>query len=84
MPSALLEQTRSIMRARFSQVITKRVYTLEFERSMEDNVELVGEIFAKLDSARKRRSVVCASPEVSVGGSVCVPVCRRLGLSRIV
>ena len=63
MPTSLLEQTRSIMRARFSQVITKRVYTLDFERSVEDDVELAGEIYSKLDAARRGRSVVCASPE---------------------
>ncbi|EKU21651.1 nxn protein, partial [Nannochloropsis gaditana CCMP526] len=63
MPTALLEQTRSIMRSRFGQIITKRVYTLEFERSVDDDVELVAEIFGKLDAARRRRSVVCTSPE---------------------
>jgi hypothetical protein len=63
MPTALLEQTRSILRNRFSAIIMKRVYTLEFDRSVEDDVELVGEIFAKLDGARRRRSVICASPE---------------------
>lgn len=50
------------MRSR-TQVLVKRVYTLEFERSVEDSVELAAELFAKLDSARRRRSVVCASPE---------------------
>lgn len=63
MPTALLDQTRGIMRSRFSVIIRKRVYTLEFERSVEDDVELVAEIFAKLDNARRRRSVICASPE---------------------
>lgn len=63
MPTALLDQTRSIMRNRFSSIITKRVYTLQFERSCEDDIEFVGEIFAKLDGARRSRSVICASPE---------------------
>jgi len=63
MPTALLDQTRGIMRSRFSVIIRKRVFTLEFERSVEDDVEIVGEILAKLENARRRRSVVCASPE---------------------
>ena len=64
MPTALLEQTRDIMRSRFSNpVLSKSVFTLEFERSCEDSVEVVAELLSKLDHARRSRSVVCAAPE---------------------
>ena len=63
MPSALLEQSRNILRSRFSNIITKRVYTLDFDRSCEDSVEVIAELYAKINSAKKHRSVVCASPE---------------------
>ena len=63
MPSALLEQSRSILRQRFSCIIVKRIYTLEFDRSIDNDPEKVIQIFSKLDSARIHGDVVCASPE---------------------
>jgi len=63
MPTALLEQTRHIMRSRFAAVITKRVFTLEFDRSCADAVDVANAVFNKLDEARRSRSVVCASPD---------------------
>lgn len=63
MPTALLEQSRNILRSRFSAIVVKRVYTLNFERAVEDNHELIEKIFTKLDSARKNRDVVVAAPE---------------------
>ncbi|EDQ90981.1 uncharacterized protein MONBRDRAFT_31645 [Monosiga brevicollis MX1] len=63
MPTALLEQTRNVLRARFGAVVVKRVYTLNFDRNIED-VERIGELHAKILSALRRRDIVCASPEV--------------------
>tara|TARA_R110002050_G_scaffold67051_7_gene145287 strand:+ start:1015 stop:1326 length:312 start_codon:yes stop_codon:yes gene_type:complete len=40
-----------------------QVYTLQFDRGWEDNAELVEALYAKLDSARRHRCVVCAPPE---------------------
>lgn len=63
MPTALLEQTRHIMRSRFAAIITKRVFTLEFDRGCEDAVDIAKAVFDKLDEARRSRSVVVASPD---------------------
>jgi hypothetical protein len=63
MPSALLEQSRNVLRSRFAAIIVKRVYTLQFERAVDDSRELVASLFSKLDGARRRRGVVCAAPE---------------------
>eukprot|EP01104_Vermistella_antarctica_P011016 TRINITY_DN300_c2_g7_i1.p1 TRINITY_DN300_c2_g7~~TRINITY_DN300_c2_g7_i1.p1 ORF type:complete len:1708 (+),score=390.70 TRINITY_DN300_c2_g7_i1:360-5126(+) len=64
MPTALLEMSRSVLRSRFSTgIISKRVYTLQFDRSCEDDVEVVAALFAKLDGARRHGDVVCATPE---------------------
>ena len=42
MPSALLQQTKEILRQRFASLIMpKRVFTLEFERSVEDSADFV-------------------------------------------
>lgn len=63
MPTALLEQTRNILRRCFSTIIIKQIYTLNFNRNVEDSVELVAELYSKINKARLRRGVVCAAPE---------------------
>eukprot|EP01012_Entosiphon_sulcatum_P024255 TRINITY_DN29428_c0_g1_i1.p1 TRINITY_DN29428_c0_g1~~TRINITY_DN29428_c0_g1_i1.p1 ORF type:complete len:4234 (+),score=586.19 TRINITY_DN29428_c0_g1_i1:35-12736(+) len=63
MPTALLEQTRNILRRCFCAIIPKQVYTLQFDRAVEDNVEIVGSLFAKLLNACRQRAVICAPPE---------------------
>lgn len=63
MPTALLEQSRNILRSRFSAIVVKHIYTLNFERAVEDSQELIERIFTKLDSARRHRDVVVAAPE---------------------
>jgi hypothetical protein len=64
MPSALLEQSRNVLRSCFSSgVMPKQIFTLQFDRSVDESVEFVAALFAKLDSARRHRSVVCAAPE---------------------
>ncbi len=44
MPSALLEQSRRALRSRFSAVVCKRVFTLSFERSCEDDPEVAEKV----------------------------------------
>ena len=64
MPSALLQQTKDVMKSCFStSILPKKVFTLEFERSVEDSAEFVSKLYAKLNDARKGGSVVCAAPE---------------------
>ena len=63
MPTALLEQTRQVMRSRFSRIVVKRVYTLEFDRSVKDGIEFVAEVYSKLNAAREGAAVVCSSSE---------------------
>jgi hypothetical protein len=64
MPSALMEQSRNILRSRFSSsILLKQVHTLSFDRSCEDSHEIVDALFMKLDSARRNQAVICATPE---------------------
>ncbi|CAI5729997.1 unnamed protein product [Peronospora destructor] len=64
MPTSLLEQSRQVLRSRFSnQVLRKRIFTFEFDRSISDNPATALQIFTKLDRARRHGDVVCASPE---------------------
>ena len=64
MPSALLQQTKEIMRHCFaSAIMPKRVYTLKFERSVDDSTDFVARLFSKLNDARLDGCVVCAAPE---------------------
>jgi ABC-type glutathione transport system ATPase component len=63
MPTALLEQTRNILRRCFSVIMVKPIYTLEFNRGVEDSVEFVSKLYAKLNDARTRTGIVCAAPE---------------------
>ncbi|GAB5356506.1 hypothetical protein AAMO2058_000295800 [Amorphochlora amoebiformis] len=60
-PGALLEMSRSVMRSRFTHVISKRVHTLEFDRSCEW-VSEIKKIFTKLSDARKTKGVVVTTP----------------------
>ena len=63
MPSALLEQSRNVLRSRFSVVLPKRIFTLQFDRSCDDSVEIIASLFAKLRDAQQHRGIVCAAPE---------------------
>ena len=65
MPPALLEMTRACMRAVFTSVLSKRIYTLQFRRGTggrEEHVQVL-KLHAKLQSAREHGGVVCAAPE---------------------
>ncbi|KAG9413019.1 hypothetical protein AC1031_016040 [Aphanomyces cochlioides] len=64
MPTALLEQSRAVLRSRFSNAImAKRIFTLRFDRSIEDNPALVVALASKLIRACREGDVMCASPE---------------------
>jgi hypothetical protein len=52
MPSALLEQSRDVLRNRFSAIVTKKIYTLQFERGCADDHQLVLALYKKLNSAK--------------------------------
>ena len=57
MPPALLEQSKATLRATFSSIVRKRVFTLSFDRSSEMRWETVD----KLLSAARNRGVVLAT-----------------------
>lgn len=61
-PSALLEFSRSVMRSRFTRVISKRIHTFSFDRTVK-RVRNITRLFDKLDAARKTRGVVVTTPE---------------------
>lgn len=61
-PSALLEFSRSIMRSRFTRVLTKRIATMQFDRSVK-KISHVTRLFDKLNAARKSKGVVITTPE---------------------
>ncbi|KAF1780686.1 P-loop containing nucleoside triphosphate hydrolase [Phytophthora cactorum] len=64
MPTALLEQSRQVLRSRFSnRVLRKRIFTFEFDRAINDDPAAALQMFTKLDRARRHGDVVCASPE---------------------
>ena len=49
MPTALLQQTRTVLRNRFStKILPKSVFTLIFERSVPDDVDIVSLIQEKM------------------------------------
>jgi hypothetical protein len=64
-PAALLEQSRAIFRGVFSHVISKRVYTISFERSGHgsDQPAFLDALYQKLRRARRERAIICTTPE---------------------
>ena len=64
-PSALLEMTRGVMRETFSRVLSKRIYTLKFDRQCDaaENPGPAFMLFEKLKLAAEQRAVVCTTPE---------------------
>ena len=57
-PSALLEFSRDIMRARFSAIVTKAVYTFTFDRF----TEVTPDFYRKLLKARDMGAIVVTTP----------------------
>ncbi|KAF8285120.1 hypothetical protein TcBrA4_0033550 [Trypanosoma cruzi] len=64
MPTALLEQTRGILRRCFSVVVPKQIYTLQFDRAFDDtdtnNIALLEQ---KIAAAAKTRAILISAPE---------------------
>nr|CCA25882.1 hypothetical protein ALNC14_120260 [Albugo laibachii Nc14] len=64
MPSALLEQTRRVLRKRFGTIVFgKRVLTLDFDRNVAQDPQRIRQLCHKLCEAQRDTDVVCASPE---------------------
>ena len=64
MPSALLQQTRSVLQSCFTApILPKKVFVLEFDRSVEDSPDAIVLLHNKLMTAAKDRGVVVAPPE---------------------
>ena len=57
-PNALLEMSRSVMRERFSSLVTKPVYTFVFERK----TAVTQELYDKLVRAKATRAIVVSHP----------------------
>ena len=57
-PPALLEFSRSMLRSRFSSILHKRVYTLNFERSSVIDSSIV----CKLENAASMGAIVVSTP----------------------
>ena len=67
MPANLLPQSVQLMRQRFSSVIVKRIYTLNFTRADDqfkggEYVQHLRALRSKLDQARMERAVVMTTP----------------------
>ena len=63
MPTALLEQSKQILRSRFSCVVPKAIYTLRFDRTVEDSKDIAAELLQKLELVRESKAVLCCAPE---------------------
>ncbi|KDO28986.1 hypothetical protein SPRG_20090 [Saprolegnia parasitica CBS 223.65] len=64
MPTALLEQSRAVLRSRFSNaILQKRIFTLSFDRSVDDDPMAILALASKLQRACVHADVICASPE---------------------
>ena len=61
-PTPLLEFSRGIMRSRFTRIISKRIHTFHFDRTVK-RVKDVTRLFDKLNAARKTRGIVVTTPE---------------------
>ena len=63
MPTALLEQTRNVLRRCFSVVVPKRILTLQFDRGCDDEPDHIKALYSKLLAAREHRAIVVSAPE---------------------
>jgi len=61
-PDALLTMSRNVMWSRFTQIMSKRVFTLRFTRSDPSDAEAFDEMREKLERARKTAAVVVTTP----------------------
>ena len=76
-PAPLLEMSRSVMRASFSNIIHKRVYTFTFDRSNKigNSLEGLQAQHEKLATAREEKAVVCSTPESVKVGTLHLGLC---------
>eukprot|EP01061_Rhynchopus_euleeides_P007779 TRINITY_DN1682_c1_g1_i2.p1 TRINITY_DN1682_c1_g1~~TRINITY_DN1682_c1_g1_i2.p1 ORF type:complete len:3842 (+),score=1703.90 TRINITY_DN1682_c1_g1_i2:1018-11526(+) len=64
MPSALLQQTRAVLHSCFTApILAKKVFSLQFDRSVQDAPEEIVLLHSKLMTAAQDRGVVVAPPE---------------------
>eukprot|EP01065_Artemidia_motanka_P000909 TRINITY_DN1042_c0_g1_i1.p1 TRINITY_DN1042_c0_g1~~TRINITY_DN1042_c0_g1_i1.p1 ORF type:complete len:4224 (+),score=1358.75 TRINITY_DN1042_c0_g1_i1:274-12672(+) len=64
MPSALLQQTRSVLQSCFAApILPKKIFTFLFDRSVEDSAENIVRLCAKLKDAAQDGGVVVSPPE---------------------
>ena len=64
MPSALLQQTRAVLHSCFTApILAKKVFSLQFDRSVEDSPDEIVLLHSKLMTAASDRGVVVAPPE---------------------
>lgn len=61
-PNALLAMSRNVMWGRFTQILTKRVYTLVFTRSQAATEKEFLSLFEKMDRARRNGDIVVTTP----------------------
>jgi len=61
-PDSLLEQSRTLMRTRFTRIVPKRIHTFSFDRNIRQ-VNAVTQLYDKLNDARKTRGVVVTTPD---------------------
>lgn len=64
-PGPLLPQSRAHLRARFANVLPRRILTLTFDRSSPEsnNLEQLQRLYVKLETARQSGSVVLVTPQ---------------------
>eukprot|EP01062_Namystynia_karyoxenos_P039074 TRINITY_DN2841_c0_g1_i1.p1 TRINITY_DN2841_c0_g1~~TRINITY_DN2841_c0_g1_i1.p1 ORF type:complete len:4290 (+),score=1351.18 TRINITY_DN2841_c0_g1_i1:81-12872(+) len=64
MPSALLQQTRSVLQSCFAApILPKKIYTFLFDRSVDDAAEVIVRLHDKLRDASAERGVIVSPPE---------------------
>ena len=89
-PDALLTMSRNVMWSRFTQIMSKRVFTLRFTRSDPSDKVAFDEMREKLERARSSAAVVVTTPAtikslvnkyVELSRCMTTLLCFRLSLS---
>ncbi len=61
-PESLLDQSRNLMRERFTRVVPKRIHSFDFDRNTQ-HVRKVTQLVDKLQDARKTKGIVVTTPD---------------------
>ncbi len=61
-PDSLLDQSRSLMRERFTRIVPKRIHSFSFDRNIK-HVRNVTQLVDKLNDARKTKGIVVTTPD---------------------